>query len=59
MLPTQSQKIIFSNMRKATLRILKSLYSKADLDAAGEGFVATCTEDEEIDLVQGFLKTAT
>jgi hypothetical protein len=46
---TRSREVILSNMRKAsglTLRILKSLYPSADLDAAGEGFTETCYEDE-------------
>jgi hypothetical protein len=38
---------------------LKSLYPKADIGAACEEFAATCTEDEEADLVQGFLEMAT
>jgi hypothetical protein len=62
MLSTRSREIILSNMRKAsnlTLRILMSLYPKADLGAAGEGFAATCMEDEATDLVQGFLEIAT
>jgi hypothetical protein len=49
-------------MRKAsslTLGILKSLYPKAELDAAGKGFAPTCTEDETADLVQSFLETVT
>jgi hypothetical protein len=54
-LPTQSREAILANMRKAaslTLRILKSLYRQDDLDAAGEGFVATCTDDEASQLVE-------
>jgi hypothetical protein len=42
-------------MRKAsslTLRILKSLYPRADLDAVGEGFAVTCTEEEADKLVK-------
>jgi hypothetical protein len=53
-LRTPSREVIASNMRKAsslTLGILKSLYLKADLDATGEGFVATCLEEEAADLV--------
>jgi hypothetical protein len=59
-LPTRSWEIIISNMSKVsnlTLRILKSLYPKVDLGAAGEGFAATCSEDEATDLVQSFLET--
>jgi hypothetical protein len=35
-----------------TLRILKSLNPRADLDAAGEGFTATCSDDEALKLVE-------
>jgi hypothetical protein len=35
-----------------TLEILKSLYPWADLDAAGEGFVATCTDEEALKLLE-------
>jgi hypothetical protein len=35
-----------------TLGILKSLYPRADLDAAGEGFVATYTSEESLKLVE-------
>jgi hypothetical protein len=62
MLLTRSQKIILSNMRKAsslTLEILKSLYPKAYLGAISEGFTTMCTENEANDLVQGFLEIAT
>jgi hypothetical protein len=40
-----------------TLGILKSLYPRADLDVAGEGFVATCS-DEALKLVEDSAKTA-
>jgi hypothetical protein len=49
-------------MRKVSsliLRILKSIYPRADLDATGEGFAASCTEEEASDLVQSFVETAT
>jgi hypothetical protein len=49
-------------MRKAsilTLGILKSLYSRADLDVASEGITATCTEEEAGKLVKDFVETAT
>jgi hypothetical protein len=62
MLPTHSREVILSNMRKAsslTLGILKSLYPRADLDAAGEGFAATCSEDEANKLVEDSTVTAT
>jgi hypothetical protein len=35
-----------------TLRILKSLYPRADLDAMGEGFVVTCNDEEALKLVE-------
>jgi hypothetical protein len=35
-----------------TLGILKSLYPRADLDAAGEGFAATCSNEEALKLVE-------
>jgi hypothetical protein len=35
-----------------TLGILKSLYPRADLDAAGEGFAATCSDEEALKLVE-------
>jgi hypothetical protein len=62
MLAARSREVITSNMRKAsslTLRILKSLYLKANLDAAGEGFTATCSEEEATNLVQSFMESAT
>jgi hypothetical protein len=49
------QEVILANMKRATsltLRILKSLYPRADLDAAGEGFVATCTSEEALKLME-------
>jgi hypothetical protein len=36
-----------------------SLYPKADLGVAGEGFAATCSEDEATTLVKSFLEMAT
>jgi hypothetical protein len=42
-----------------TPRILKSLYPKADLGAASEGFAMTCTEEEANELVRGFHKMTT
>jgi hypothetical protein len=35
-----------------TLGILKLLYPQADLDAAGEGFVATCSDEEALKLIE-------
>jgi hypothetical protein len=54
-LPTRSQEIILTNMRQSaslTLGILKSLYPRADLDMAGEGFVVTCSDEEALTLVE-------
>jgi hypothetical protein len=36
------------------LRIQKSLYPHADLDAAGDGFAATCNDKEALKLVEDF-----
>jgi hypothetical protein len=41
-----------------TLGILKSLYPQADLDAAGEGFVVTCSDEEALKLVEDSSVTA-
>jgi hypothetical protein len=52
---TRSQEIILANMRQLaslTLGILKSLYPRADLDMAGEGFVVTCSDEEALTLVE-------
>jgi hypothetical protein len=35
-----------------TLRIRKSLYPWANLDAVGKGFIATCTEEEANKLME-------
>jgi hypothetical protein len=35
-----------------TLGILKSLYPQADLDAVGEGFAVTCSNEEALKLVE-------
>jgi hypothetical protein len=54
-LPTQSRKIILANMRQSaslTLGILKSLYPRADLGAAGEGFMVTCSNEDARKLVE-------
>jgi hypothetical protein len=55
--PTRSREIILANMRQSTsltLEILKSLYSRAVLDAAGEGFAVTCSDEEVLKLVEDF-----
>jgi hypothetical protein len=41
-----------------TLRILKSLYPRADLDAAGEGFTVTCSDEEALKLIEDSTVTA-
>jgi hypothetical protein len=41
-----------------TLGILKSLYPRADLDATGEGFMMTCSEEEALKLVEDSAVTA-
>jgi hypothetical protein len=41
-----------------TLGILKSLYPRTDLDVAGEGFAATCNDEEALKLVEDSTKTA-
>jgi hypothetical protein len=54
-LPTRSQEIILANMRQSasiTLGILMSLYPRADLDAVGEGFAVTCSNEEALRLVE-------
>jgi hypothetical protein len=40
-----------------TLRILKSLYPQADLDATGEGFTATWSDDGALKLVDDYAMT--
>jgi hypothetical protein len=41
-----------------TLGILKSLYPRANYDVVGEGFIATCTKDEENKLMEDSVVTA-
>jgi hypothetical protein len=41
-----------------TLGILKSLYPRADLDVAGDGFAVTCTDEEGLKLMEDFALTA-
>jgi hypothetical protein len=46
---------MLANMKQLaclTLRILKSLYPRAELDAAGEGFAATSSDDEALKLIE-------
>jgi hypothetical protein len=60
-LPNQCRDINLANMKQAvslTLSILKSLYPRADLDVAGDGFVMTCTGEESLKLVKDSAFTA-
>jgi hypothetical protein len=48
-------------MRKVatlTLEIMKSLYPRANMDVANEGFTTTCTKDEANKLVEDSVVTA-
>jgi hypothetical protein len=59
-LPTRSREIILANMRQSaslTLRILMSLYPRANLDAVGEGFAVTL-DVEALKLLEDFAVTA-
>jgi hypothetical protein len=52
---TLSEEIILTNMKQSTsltLGILKSLYLRANLDATGKGFAATCYDEEALNLVE-------
>jgi hypothetical protein len=54
-LSTRSRGIILTSMKQSmslTPRILKSLYPWADLNAVGEGFTATYSNDEALKLVK-------
>jgi hypothetical protein len=60
-LPSRSQEIILANMGQSsslTLGILKSLHPQADLDAAGEGFMVTCSDKEALKLIEDSAVTA-
>jgi hypothetical protein len=41
-----------------TLEVLKSLYPRADLDAADEGFAMTSTDEEALKLMEDFAMMA-
>jgi hypothetical protein len=41
-----------------TLGIMKSLYPRADLGAAGEGFAVTCSNEEALKLIEDSSATA-
>jgi hypothetical protein len=54
-LPSRLWETILTNMKQSTsltLRILKSLYPRANLDTAGEGFAATCSDEEALKLIE-------
>jgi hypothetical protein len=54
-LPTRSREVVLTNMKQSvslTLENLKSLYPRPNLDAAGEGSAATCTDEEASKLVE-------
>jgi hypothetical protein len=58
---TRSREIILANMKQSvrlTLRIMKSLYPRADLDVAGEGFVVTYSDEEALKLIEDSTVTA-
>jgi hypothetical protein len=53
-LPSRSREIILANMKQSasiTLRILKFLYPRANLDVAGEGFIVTCSDEEALKFI--------
>jgi hypothetical protein len=53
--PTRSREIILSNMRQSvslTIGILMSMYTRADLNVAGEGIVVTSSDEEALKLVE-------
>jgi hypothetical protein len=54
-LPSRSWEIILTNKKQLTsltLGILMSLYPQADLDAAGEGFAVTYSDEEALKLIE-------
>jgi hypothetical protein len=51
---TRCREVIFANMRQAvslTLKILKFLYPRANLDVVSEGFAATCNDVDALKLM--------
>jgi hypothetical protein len=57
-LRTRSREIILTNMKQSaslTLKILMSLYPRADLDVAGEGFTVTYSDEEALNLLRTLL----
>jgi hypothetical protein len=54
---TWSREIILTNMKRSaspTLGILKSLYPRANLDVAGQGFAATYSDEEALKLLEDY-----
>jgi hypothetical protein len=54
-LPTHSREVILYSMKQSTsftLRILRSLYSQANMDVVGEGFTVTFTDKEALKLME-------
>jgi hypothetical protein len=54
-LSSRSREIILAIMKQSanlTPGILKSLYPRADFDAAGEGFTTTCIDEETLKLIE-------
>jgi hypothetical protein len=60
-LPTRSWEVILAKMKQATsltLGILRSLYPRANLDIAGDGFAVTYTNEEAFNLMEDSTGTA-
>jgi hypothetical protein len=60
-LSNRSWEIILANLKQSaslTLEILNSLYPWVDLDAAGDGFAATYSDDEALKLIEDYAVTA-
>jgi hypothetical protein len=48
---TRSQEIILTNMRQLVILTL-GIGHRGDLDAVGEGFVVTCSDEEALKLIE-------
>jgi hypothetical protein len=60
-LPTRPREIILTNIKQSmslNLDILKSLYARANLDMACEGFTATYSNEEALKLIENSAVTA-
>jgi hypothetical protein len=60
-LPNWCREVILDNIKQAaslTLGILNYLYPWANLDVVGDDFVATCTDEEALKLVEDSALTA-